>query len=347
MALNLFAFSGGVAMACALAASAPAAALDCDALKAFNSERAGVSLVILRRGEIVCEDYPNGGALDAGWALASGTKSFVGVIAAAAVQDGLLSLDERVSETLPRWREDANLAQVTIAELLSLTSGADFPGHRRPGRLPSYDQAVQVATGAAPPGARFQYGSGPFQVFGAVMMAKLEDAGLDADPLAYLQRRVLDPVGIEPTHWARRAGDLPHLPAGASFTARDWAMFGQFILQGGVWEGERLLDDRAHARLFEGAAANPAYGLTWWLAEPVDPETRAGIPQLRRASDISAFAAGLPEVWMAAGAGRQRLYVIPEAELVIVRQTDRVMAALMGRAPEWSDGEFLTMALAD
>lgn len=325
----------------------PALALDCEALKAFNAERAGVSLVVLQGGEIVCEDYPSGESPDAGWVLASGTKSFVGVIAAAAVQDGLLSLDERVSDTLPAWRDDENLSEVTVAELLSLTSGADFPGHRRPGRLPSYDRAVDVAVSVAEPGERFQYGSGPFQVFGALMMAKFDQAGLDEDPLSYLQRRVLDPIGIEPTRWTARVGNQPHLPAGASFTARDWAQFGQFVLQGGAWNGEQLVDEAAFLRLFEGSDANPAYGLTWWLAAPVSAETRAEIPQLRRASDIAAYADRLPDVMMAAGAGRQRLYVIPSADMVIVRQTDRVMAALMGRAPDWSDGEFIELALSD
>lgn len=325
--------------------TAPARAQDCEALAAFNAERDGVSLLVLHRGAVVCEDYPNGGAAEAGWALASGTKSFSGVIAAAAVQDGLLNLDERVSDTLIRWREDPLLSQITVAELLSLTSGADFPRHRRPGRVPSYDRAVEVAAGVAAPGERFQYGSGPFQVFGALMMAKLDAAGLDADPLAYLQRRVLDPIGIAPTRWVRRVGDLPHLPAGASFTARDWAQFGHFILQGGVWDGERLIDADAYARLFEGSTANPAYGLTWWLSAPVDAQTRANIPQLRRATDLAGSGAGSVTVYMAAGAGLQRLYVIPEAELVIVRQTDRVMASLMGRAPDWSDRDFITLAL--
>lgn len=325
--------------------SAASQAQDCAALAAFNAERAGVSLVVLRDGEIVCEDYPNGGSADAGWRLASGTKSFSGIIAAAAVQDGLLSLDEQVSDTLPAWRDDPRLGQVTIAQLLSLTSGADFPGHRRPGRLPTYDQAVEVAVGVHEPGAHFQYGSGPFQVFGAVMMAKLGAAGLDSDPHAYLQRRVLDPIGIAPTQWVSRRGGLPHLPSGAAFTARDWAQFGQFVLQGGRWDGQQLVDPAAFARLFEGSQANPAYGLTWWLAAPVDAQTRAQIPQLRRATDLAGLDAVFGPVWMAAGAGKQRLYIIPEADLVIVRQTDRIMASLMGRAPDWSDREFVRLAL--
>jgi CubicO group peptidase (beta-lactamase class C family) len=334
-------FTPSLIIASLVAFSPMAEAQSCEALARYNAERAGVSLVVMYRGEIICEDYPNGGAVDAGWQLASGTKSFSGIIAAAAVQDSLLELDEPVSLTLAEWADDPNLSQVTIAELLSLTSGASFPGYERPVRPPAYDVAVDVAVGAVPPGLQFTYGSGPFQVFGAVMMAKLEAAGLDRDPQAYLQRRVLDPLGIAPTRWTDRVGGLPHLPAGAAFTARDWARFGQFVLQHGHWEGEPLVDPGAFERLFEGSRANPAYGLTWWLAAEVDEQTRARIPQLRRATDITGLGEEAGPVWMAAGAGRQRLYVLPEAELVIVRQTDAVMAALRGRAPNWSDRDFM------
>lgn len=318
----------------------------CEALKAFNAERAGVSLVVLLDGQIVCEDYPNGGAPDAGWRLASGTKSFSGILAAAAVQDGLLDLDERVSDTLVPWRNDPALREITVAQLLSLTSGTDYPGHRRAFRLPSYERAVEVAVSVAEPGAQFSYGSGPFQVFGALMSAKLQAAGQYRDPVTYLHRRILDPIGVAAVEWGERAGD-PHLPFGASFTARDWAVFGQFVQQGGVWNGERLVDRDALARVFEGSAANPAYGLTWWLSEPVSDRQRAQIVQLRRASDITRFSDQIPFVVMAAGAGRQRLYVAPQSGLVIVRQTDRARAAMAGRTPAWSDGEFLLLAFSD
>ena len=49
----------------------------------------------MQQGRIVFEDYPGAGGPTRGWELASGTKSFTSIIAAAAVQDGLLSLDER------------------------------------------------------------------------------------------------------------------------------------------------------------------------------------------------------------------------------------------------------------
>lgn len=46
------------------------------------------------------EDYPGRGSPIRAHELASGTKSFCGVMAVAAVQDGLLSLEEPLAQTL-------------------------------------------------------------------------------------------------------------------------------------------------------------------------------------------------------------------------------------------------------
>lgn len=57
----------------------------------YSAEHRGISLLVMIDGKIVFEDYPNGGRANRPHELASGTKSFSGVMAACAVQDGLLS----------------------------------------------------------------------------------------------------------------------------------------------------------------------------------------------------------------------------------------------------------------
>ena len=60
----------------------------------YAAARRGVSLLVMQDGKILFENYPNVGALDKGWELASGTKSFTGIMAALASADGLLDIDE-------------------------------------------------------------------------------------------------------------------------------------------------------------------------------------------------------------------------------------------------------------
>jgi CubicO group peptidase (beta-lactamase class C family) len=302
-----------------------------DAAAAYSAERRGVSLVVVQRGDVIFEDYPNQGGPTRGWELASGTKSFTGVLCAAAIQDRLISSwDEPAADTLSEWGNDAR-REITLRHLLSLTSGISGGPIARP---PTYADAV-AQTAEAQPDERFAYGPTPFQIFGEIMRRKT-----DGDPLAYLQRRIFDPLGIEPTHWRRGDDGNPHMPSGAGLTARDWARFGWFVLQ----RGEGSVDRDALRDCFVGSNANPGYGLSWWLLRDglVPPGRNAGI-------DIdTAMSERFGGISMAAGAGNQRLYLIPALDLVIARQATGILQALMRRerGPRWSDAEFLRLALS-
>lgn len=303
-------------------------------VRAYSQARRGVSLLIRKGGRTLHESYAAGGGETRGWELASGTKSFCGVLAAAMVQNGTLSLDERCAETLGEWQADEGKASIRIRDLLTLTSGV---GGGAIGRPPPYAEAV-AAPLAAPPRTRFMYGPAPFQVFGEIVRRKLVAAGERGDVLAFMQRRILTPMGVTPVSWRKRDGQ-PTMPSGAQVTARDWAAFGAAVMAG----GGGLVDARTLAACFEGTTINPGYGLTWWLLRPglIGPGRRSGL------GEEGAAMARIADVRMAAGAGNQRLYLIPDRELIVVRQASGVMAALRGDDAGWSDADFLRMVLAE
>jgi CubicO group peptidase (beta-lactamase class C family) len=121
-------------------------------------------------------------------------------------------------------------------------------------------------------------------------------------------------------------------------TARDWATFGEFVRLGGTWKGKELIEAKALAECFHGTEQNPAYGLAWWLREPVKPELLRSIPLLRREWGGLLEAEWVPDDLVAAcGAGKQRLYVMPSRKLVVVRQ-----GAL---SQSFEDAEFLSQLL--
>ena len=122
------AFLLAAAAALATPALAQGVSVHAQAAADYSRPRRGQSLLIMHQGDILFEDYPNRGGSDRGWELASGTKSFTGVMAAAAVQDGLLHLDERAADTLREWRGDPLKRRITIHQLLSLESGLQVGG---------------------------------------------------------------------------------------------------------------------------------------------------------------------------------------------------------------------------
>ena len=306
-----------------------------DQAAAYSAERQGVSLLVMQGGRVVFEDYPRASAGTA-HELASGTKSFSGVLAAAMVQDGMLTLDELCADTLTEWRADPIRRSATIRSLLTLSSGA---GAGTMGRPSTYAAAVQQPfAGAA---GVFRYGPTPFQVFGEIVRRKLAAAGRNDDVLAFMDERLFQPAGVAHGQWRRQAGQA-NLPSGAHLDARNWGRFGAFVMGGCRVNGTSIVDAAALAECFKPTAANPGYGLTWWLLRPglIPPSPRSPID-----STASALA-GLPPVSMAAGAGDQRLYLIPDRDMVVVRQADGILRRLRGGGTDWSDAAFLRLILS-
>lgn len=253
----------------------------------------GHALLVYRDGRLLFEEYLNDHRRDDPHRLASGTKSFVGVLAVMAVEDGLLKLDEQVAGTLTEWQVDERKSQITIRQLLTLTSGI---AGGEVGDVPSYKEAVRLAEAKFPPGEKFQYGPVPFQCFGELLRRKLEPRKETVE--GYLKRRLLDPIGLKPSFWRKDADGNPNLPSGAHLTAREWAKFGLFVLNKGAWDGKQLVSERLLAECFQGTKAHPTYGLTFWLNASDE-----------RPRDLA----------MAAGAGKQKLYIVPSLKLLVVQ----------------------------
>ncbi|NBC85414.1 MAG: serine hydrolase [Bacteroidetes bacterium] len=195
-----------------------------DMAASYAASKAGDALLVWERGELVVEDYTAGFEADERHMLASGTKTFTGALALAAAEDGLLSLDEPVAASIPSWAEDREKSEVTLRQLLQLTSGVETGI----GGAPSFDEGIQAPL-VHSPGDDLRYGPVAFQVFGAVLETKLDGES----PEDYLNRRILEPIGAEAPTWSRSGGDV-NLGAGARMTARDWLRFGRMILGDGA-----------------------------------------------------------------------------------------------------------------
>lgn len=330
----LLAATGFLLVGTVFAETAPAAATAAyrDAA-AYSRAHRGLSMVVMKDGKVVFEDYAAGYSAADAHSLYSGTKSFSCAIAVAATEDGLLSLDEPVSRTIAEWRNEAQKSAITIRQLLSLTSGIDAGEN---GSIPTYGASIKAPM-REPPGTAFRYGPVPFQIFGEIMRRKLAAGGEDVR--GYLTRRVFDPIGLKVDSWRTNADGNPRMPAGMFQTAREWAKYGQLILDGGRWGNRKVLDRELLSQCFRGTAVNPGYGLTFWLPGNggVNSDGGSAAESTARLKAIRA-----PDLIIkAAGVGGQKLYVIPARRLVIVRQASRL--------PWWGQGfedsEFLAPIL--
>lgn len=249
-------------------------------------------LLITQAGETLCEEYAGGYDAEKPHALYSGTKSFWGVAAAAAVDDGLLEFDEPVCETLPPWRTDSRKALVTIRQLLSLTAGVPFGGLGA--GVPRFEDAVAKPL-TSEPGSVFTYGGIPLQIFGAVLTSKLHSQ--KQSPLDYLRVRIFEPIGLQIGSWRTLKDGSNTMPTGAFLSARNWLRFGRLVCDGGAWGGKQLVSRKNITECWKPSSVNPRYGLGFWLEAP---------------GAKSSFVA------YASGSGKQALYIIPQLQTVAV-----------------------------
>ena len=249
------------------------------------------ALLVATRKETLLETYESGYRADLPHPLYSGTKSFWGLAASAAQDDGILDLDESAADTLVEWRNDAWKRTITVRQLLTMSAGFPFGGLGA--AVPAFDAAIAVPLRDRP-GTAFTYSGIPWQAFGAFFSRRLASRG--ESPLEYLQRRILTPIGLRKVPWRTLHDGTHTLPTGAQLTARDWLKYGRLILGEGRFDTAHIVSPAAVRRCLAPSAANPRYGLGFWLASD-----NAG-------TDIA----------YASGAGGQGLYIVPARDTVVV-----------------------------
>lgn len=262
-------------------------------------------IVVLHAGELIAERYADGFTADTvqlGWSM---TKSLTNLLVGRLVFDGELSLDD--DHLRPEWTDER--AHITVANLLTMTSGLEWdetyelgtPITRMLYLEPDMGGYVASLPLAHEVGSYQQYSSGSINVLCSVIAP--EHGGADFPraelfaPLG-LSTMVLEPDGVG-------------TPVCASYgwgTPRDWAAVGQFALQDGVWNGERLLPEGWIAQSTvdtDTGGEEAGYGLGWWVNQLADGSLREP---------------GLPaDTYWASGHDGQTVYVVPSAELVVVR----------------------------
>lgn len=237
------------------------------------------------------------------------TKSLAALAVVALVADGAIrSLDAPLSTWFPEFAT-GDKASITLRHVLTHTSGLAH-GSDADALGAALDRAAYARSRAvvSTPGSRFSYSNEATQLLAPIIA---HASGVPAD--VFVRERLFEPLGITDHAWARDRSGAPQTYYGARLHARDLTTIGLLLLDGGAWRGQQLLPPDRVAAISRPSAANPHYGLLFWLRHQ-GSRTAMGHLEPPKGPQIGYFAVG--------GLG-QRLAIYPASRLVAVRQHRR------------------------
>jgi CubicO group peptidase (beta-lactamase class C family) len=259
------------------------------------------SVLVVKDGYLVFEEYYQGVDEQDAYPIASATKTFTAILTGIAIEQGYIpSVDFHISPFFEeQWSPDMDevLHRVTVEHLLTMSAGWAWSDNRDERRCLASQDAIAClfrAAFAAEPGTTFTYNTMCSYLLSA-MITKTTQV-----PASDFAREVLfAPLGIESASWPQHQG---HTLGGHSLriTARDMAKFGYLLLRKGQWEGTQLVSeawiDTCITQHNAGGRPHGAqYGYHLWLT------SYAGYP-----------------VFFAGGYGGQFILVVPELDIVTV-----------------------------
>ena len=320
------------------AASITAANLDPAAVRKaaeYSAKHRGTSFLAIQNGKTLLEQYPGPVTRETPQRIYSGTKAFWNLAALAAVDDGILDLDERVAATISSWQKDPRKSRITIRQLLDFSCGLAPGFGLQVNEYGDRDKAALRLSIVAEPGKAFIYGPAALQVFHQVLKQKLGKK----TPTEYLERRVLQRLRLGPQRYLDDRAGNPLLAAGFILTARQWAKIGQLVLD----RGRPVVRPETLAQSWRGSAANRAFSLGWWSNRAAPRGREFDFEEMLHPAwsqqdwhGACLCRAAPPDLVACIGSGYQRLYAIPSLDLVVVRQ---------GNGGRFSDAQFLRLLL--
>lgn len=250
--------------------------------------------------------------------VASVSKSITSALVGIAFDGGLVGgVDDSLFSYFPDYadlRTEENEG-VTLRHLLAFSSGFDWNEHvygfddPRDSHFQMFaaEDPVRMLLGrpmVRQPGAAFHYNSGDTNLMGEIVRRVSGAETL----VAFADQVLFGPLEIEDFDWGRfpLAPEVTFASGGAFLRPRDMAKLGALYLNGGVWNGRRVVPEAwveaslAESSHFQGTYRSVyGYGFNWWLGR-------------------SAFRGGTVAYFRASGWGGQEVYAFPELDMVVV-----------------------------
>jgi len=275
------------------------------------------SVLVVRRGKLVVEEYFYGFDRKTRHDMRSASKTVTSTLIGLAIQEGRIEdADAKALHFFPQYRRYANWdprkAQISIRDLLTMSSGLDANdsdsrsvasegAYQSQTERPDWIKLALDAPMVADPGSQPLYGGANPLILGGVL------ASVSDEPVEWFAHRVLfEPLRIEDYQFLLDPMGIVYMGGGLHMRPRDMAKYGQLYLDGGVWQGRRILSEDwvreswgRYGRLAPLDRNGHQYGYLWW-------------------HHMYEVGGRTIETVEARGNGGQYIFVVPTLDLVVV-----------------------------
>ena len=261
------------------------------------------SLLVVRHGYLVFEQYYNGFSKDSLNGLQSGTKSVISALIGIAIKKGYIQgTDQKLEEFFPEYYTgsiDPAKRDIRLKHLLTMSAGLEWEHtgdirHRWEASGDKMKFAIQVPKVVAKPGETFKYNCSLSHLMSGIITKK---AGVST--LEFADRYLFGPLGIRKTAWLKDRNGYYLGDWGLDMLPRDMAKIGYLYLHKGSWDGRQILDPEwvreSTAKHMDGSMETFGYGYQWWTNK-----------------------IGGHSFYMAWGTGGQNIFVFPDLDMVVV-----------------------------
>lgn len=271
------------------------------------------SLLVVKNGFLIAEQYFNGWGIADAFPTASATKSYTSALVGIALRENVIpGLDRPMMEFFPEFAgqaADPRKDGITIRHLLKMRAGYPFDSD------PPYLDLLLGSANWIPfllewplafdPDADWRYSNLSAHALAIILARSMNGSLRD-----FANEQLFDRIDVELAYWPQDANGYYNGSGNMAFTSRDMARFGLLYLAGGVWGGQPILPAgwveeswRDHSTTnyptYGNYFINCRYGYLWWHAN-----------------------CGRWDVHYAAGHGGQIIAVVPALNLMVVSTAD-------------------------
>ena len=271
------------------------------------------SLLILRNGFMVMEEYPTGDySAKSPHRLYSVTKSIVSTLIGIAIREGFIeNVEQKMVDFFSNHtieNLDSQKEQISLEHLLTMTPGFEWDQWTYPTGDPR-DSITQMIHSSdwvqflldlpmvADPGTKWMYNSGASHLLSAIIQRV---SGMNT--LDFAKQYLFEPLNIQNITWGYDPQGVYHGGGTMNMTSRDMLKIGYLYLNNGIWNGTQIFSSEWASRssseyinlgTYDPSLSHAGYGYQMW-----------NIPSMG--------------VYYAIGMYGQSIYIFPAYDLIVV-----------------------------